>query len=158
MEEKKLDKSAPWYVHAHKLEQLFLSDDDVQVGFDENAMTAKLFVRGTDKAEALEKIIAHEVECGGVTLHVVVVPDNDEEPTTEELLQRAFSGNELFSGTAVEELYGGTATYALFAPKTVQFWCDNIGSCYGIETMTAEDVARSVLNVDAFICSDLKAE
>lgn len=158
MEDKKLDKSAPWYVHVHKLGQLFLSDDDVQVAFDENTMTAKLFVRGTDKADALEKIVAPEVEFGNDTLHVIVVPDNDEEPTTEELLQRAFAGNELFSGTVVDKLYGGNATYALFAPQTVQFWCDNIGSCYGIETMTAEDVARSVLNVDAFICSDLKAE
>lgn len=156
-EDKKFDKSAPWYVHVHKLEQLFMSDEDVQVTFDEDSMTASLLVRGTDKADALERIVAHEVGCGNVTLKVVVVPDNDEEPTVEELLQRAFSGNELFSGTAVEELYGGTATYALFAPETVQFWCDNIGSCYGVETMTAKDVARAVLNVDAFICSDLKA-
>jgi hypothetical protein len=158
MEDKKLDKSAPWYVHVHKLEQLFLSDEDVDVKFDEDKMNVGLFVRGTDKANALEKIIAHEVECGGVKLNVIVIPDNEREPTTEELLQRAFAGNELFSGTAVEELYGGTATYALFSPQTVQFWCDNIGSCYGIETMTAEDVARDVLDVDAFICSDLKAE
>lgn len=154
----RLDKSSPWIEHVHKIEQLFLSDDDVQVEYDDTSKTARLLVRGADKADALDKKIRHEVDCGNVTLNVTVVPNNDGEPTEEEYIHRAFAGNDLFVGTAVEELYGGTATYALFKPETVQFWDDNIRSVYGVETMTVEQIAMDVLDLDAFICSDLKAE
>lgn len=153
-----LGKSAPWLEHVHKIEQLFLSDDDVQVQYYDDSKTVKLFVRGTDKADAFDKKIRHEVDCGNVTLKVIVVPDNDSEATEEEYIQRMFAGNDLFVGTAVEELYGGTATYALFKPETVQYWCDNIRSCYGVETATVEQIAMDVLDLNAFICSDLRAE
>ena len=153
----KTNLSAPWIEHVHKIEQLFLSDEDVRVKYDDGAKLVKLFVKGTDKACALDAIIARELEFDGVTLRVVVIPDNSE-PTLDEILHYAFTGNELFEGTATEEVHGDVMTYALFRPEVVQFWNDNIGSCYGVTTIAAEDVARSVLNVDAFICSDLKAE
>lgn len=157
IDKEKLDKSAPWYEHCHKLDSLFAYDDDVRVGeYDDETKTVKVFVSGVDKALALEKIIKPEVEFSGVTLKVVVVPANDDEPTVEDTLRYAFNGNPLFTGTAVVEMYGGDATYAVFEPTVVQYWNDNIGSCFGIETKTVEDVARDVLDVDAFICTDFR--
>jgi hypothetical protein len=148
--------SAPWIQHCSKVDQFFIDDDDVTLDYDDESKTIKLRVKGTDKANSLAKIVRSEVSFGNVTLRVVVVPDNDSEPTLENLLQWAFAGNGIFSGTAVEEEHGGTVTYAVFEPETIQIWNDNIGSCYGVETYTVEQVAKDVLDVDAFICSDLK--
>lgn len=158
MEARKLDASAPWYEHCHKLAALFEHDEDVTIGeYDEDTMTIKVYVRGKDKAEALGRIIAPEVNFDGKNvLKVVVVPDNDGEPSLEDTLCYAFNGNPLYAGTATVELYGGTATYAVFEPAVIQYWNDNIGSCFGFKTETVEDVAREVLNVDAFICTDVR--
>lgn len=154
----KLNISAPWYEHCHELDALFAYDEDVTVGeFDEDTKTVKLFVKGIDKANALAAIVKPTVEFGNDTLNVIVVPDNDGTPTVEDQLRNAFSGNPLFSGTCLLELYGGTVTYAVFEPTVVQYWNDNIGSCFGFETKTVEDVARDVLDVDAFICTDVRA-
>lgn len=157
IDEEKFNKSAPCYEHYHKLDSLFAYDDAVRVReYDDETNTIKIFVRGADKAAALEKIVRHEVEFGNSVVNVVIVPDNDDEPTIEETLHSAFNGNPLFTGTTVAELYGGTATYAVFEPTVLQYWSDNIGSCFGYETKTVEDVARDVLDVDTFICTDVR--
>lgn len=151
-------QSAPWIGHCRKMQAFFAGDEDVYVGtFDPTDNSVKVYVRGSDKAEAIGGFLKSEVEFGGVKLRVNVVPDNDAAPTTEEMLIRAFGGNPLFAGTAVEEEHGGIVTYAVFEPEAVQYWNDNIGSCYGVETYTAEDVARDIFDMDAFICSDVKA-
>lgn len=155
--EKKLDASAPWYEHCHKLAALFDGDDDVTVGeYDDDSKTVKVYVRGNDKADALAKIIRTPVELGNVTINVEVVPDNDVEPTVEDIVHTALNGNPLFLGTVVEELYGGNATYVVFEPSVIQYWNDNIGSYFGFETKTAEDVAKDVLDINAFICTNVE--
>lgn len=158
VEVEKFDASAPWLEHYRKIEQVFLSDEDVTVGYDDGSKTVKVFVKGTDKAEALAKYIKPEIDFGNVTLHVDVIPDNTEKTTTE-MLQDAFTGNDLFAGIAEETVCGGSIIYAVFEPDVIQFWNDNIGSPYGVNTMTVEQAARDVFQMDdALICSDLKAE
>lgn len=158
VEVEKVDASAPWLEHYHKVEQIFLSDDDVIVSYDDDSKTVKVYVKGTDKAEALAKYIKPEIDFGNVTLHVDVIPDN-EEKSTAETLQDAFAGNELFVGIVEEAVYGGTINYAVFKPETLQFWNDNIGSPFGVQTMTVEQVAKDVFQMDdALMCSDLKAD
>lgn len=156
VEVEKVDASSPWLEHYRKVEKVFLSDDDVIVSYDDDSKTVTVRVKGTDKAEALAKYVRPEIDCGNVTLHVNVVPDN-EEKSTAEMLQIAFSGIDMFAGVAEEAVYGGTITYAVFEPEIVQFWNDNIGSPFGVKTMTAEQVAKDVFQLDdALICSDLK--
>lgn len=157
VEVEKFDASAPWFEHYHKIEQVFLSDEDVSVDYDDDSKTVIVRVKGTDKAEALAKYVKPEIDFGKVTLHVNVVPDNAEKTTTE-MLQDAFTGNELFEGIAEEAVYGGTIIYAVFRADVIQFWNDNIGSPYGVKTMTIEQAAKDVFQMDdALICSDLKA-
>ena len=157
MDNRKLDASAPWIEHYRKIDALFMLDEDVEVAYDDDTRTVTIHVKGADKADAFEQKIRHEVEFGNVTLHVRVVPSNDE-PSEEDYIHNMFAGNDLLSGTATEDVYGGTVTYALFQPTVLQYWADNIGSPYGVKTVTAEQVAKDVLDLDAYITSDLKAE
>lgn len=155
---KKLETSAPWYEYCHRLAALFAYDDEVSVGeYDADSASVKVYVKGVDKSNALERILKHEVDFDGKNvLKVNVIPDNDGEPSIEDTLQYAFDGNPLYTGTATVEMYGGTATYAVFEPTVVQYWNDNIGSCFGFKTETVEDVARDVLDIDAFVCTDVR--
>lgn len=154
MGERRVGLSAPWVEHLHKVEAACMLDEDVTVDYDDDSKTVTLRVRGTDKAAAYEAKIRHELDFGGVRLHVNVVPDNSER-TEEDLIQDLFSGNDILVGTATEEAVGGTVTYAIVQPTVLQFWDDNMGSIYGIRTMTAEDCVRDVFDLDAFVCSDL---
>lgn len=156
VEVEKVDASAPWIEHFHKIEHIFISDEDVSVVYNNDTTTVSVYVRGADKAAALGKYIRPEIDFGDVTLHVNVIPDNAEKSTAD-TLQDAFAGNEYFAGVAEESVYGGTITYAVFEPEVIQFWSDNIGSVFGVKTLTAEKVARDVFHMDdALICSDIK--
>ena len=55
-----LNLSAPWIEFYHKVETLFDPDPNVAVVYDDAAKIIKLYVDGTDKANALEKLLPKE--------------------------------------------------------------------------------------------------
>lgn len=145
---------APWVVYAKKVKALFEHDDHVIVGepielADEGAYNLEIRVNGDDKAESVAKILPEDVEFGNVTMHIMVIPDNDGKLTMLDHLRRAFAGNPaLVDVMEVPVVPGGPSmAFALFAPEVVQIECDNAASPYGIVTTTYEGVARDVLRV-----------
>jgi hypothetical protein len=153
-------KSAPWVTHFNRLEALFGGDPDVDVdygdGLDGNPLVT-LRVKGNDKADAIERIVRSDVEFGNVTVHVSVVPSNDDDISLAELIRRAFQGNEAFVDVVTARTPQGYETsYAVFEPEVVQYYDDDTSSLFGVATETYEQIAKEVLDLgaEAFICSD----
>ena len=143
--------SSPWVIYARETKALFEYDDEVEVVYDDEP-ALRLLVSNPTKADAIAKIMPMEMTFGGVTMPVSVIPANDE-VTTDQTIRTAFEGNPAFTGTLVDDVRGNT--YAVFEPEVAQFYSDDISSPFGAATMTYEQLAKAVLNVDAFICSDL---
>jgi hypothetical protein len=144
---------SPWVVYAKKVKALFEHDPDVVVDepteLGDGDYNLEIRVHGNDKAESVAKVLPEDVEFGNVTLHVMVIPDNDGKLTMLDHMRRAFAGNPvLVDVMEVPVVPGGpTMAYALFAPEVVQIECDNAASPYGIVTTTYEGVAKDVLRV-----------
>lgn len=141
-----LTVSPPWLGYARRLRKLFEYDDQVRVQYIEDGPIVKLYVDNTDKADALDKLLPDTVEFGGVTLVIEVVPANAE-LTVGQLFEKAFQGNDavsdILSAGFIED---APFTYVLFEPTVVQYYNDNAGSYFGIETTTYEDIAKEVFN------------
>lgn len=153
-----LGLNAPWVEKAREIRALFEGDDNVIVLFEDEPPKVTLYVDGEDKASSIERLLPASYTFGNVTMEVSVIPSNSE-PTETEHLMRAFSGNPAFCGTLEDRLVDGSkVVYAMFAPKVVQFFADDISKAYGIHTKTYEQVASDVLECGAFICSELVEE
>lgn len=152
-ETKDLNQSPPWVAHARKIKAIFDYDDDVDVVYDNDDLVVRLLVRGQAKADAIDKLINHEVEFGNVTLTVSVVPANGEE-TPASICRDAFYGNE-----AVNEIYTSTEgfghdmAFVVFEPIVSQFFNDNLASPFGVESYLFEDMARDVFALDGAVYS-----
>lgn len=138
---------APWVQYAKKLSALFAPDPNVIAAYDNDAPKVTLYVSGQDKADAIDRLLPDEVGFGNVTLAVEVVPDNECKVTVADTLSRAFAGNPLFGEAMEVPLYGGTVTYALFAPEVLQWEDDNTMSPYGLSSATVDEVVRDVLDL-----------
>lgn len=144
---------SPWVVYAKEVRALFEHDPDVIVDepteLGDDGYNLEIRVHGNDKAESVAKVLPEDVEFGNVTLHVMVIPDNDGKLTMLDHMRRAFAGNPvLVDVMEVPVVPGGpTMAYALFAPEVVQIECDNAASPYGLVTTTYEGVAKDVLRV-----------
>ena len=149
--------ASPWVVFARKVESLYQYDDEVAVEFDSNVPKLTLLVENSVKAASMSKIIGTKREFGNVTLEIEIVPANDE-PTISQVIRQAFDGNPVLSNVIEVDDHGGMDTFALFAPAIAQFRSDDISSPYGITTMTYEQIARDVLDVNAFISTDVVDE
>ena len=137
--------SPPWIGYARRLRMLFGKDPAVTVLYDDDATEVKVLVNGPAKADAIEKLLPHEVEFGKVSLKVTVIPANEAE-TTEVLLRRAFDGNPIVSGiTSGGDMDPmGARPYVSFLPVVAQFFDDDLSDPNGYTSMLYEDVAREV--------------
>ena len=150
--------SAPWEKFARELTAMFDKDPDVIVSplRDEgDDKRIRVFVTGHDKCNAIGMILPQKQTFGGVTVHISVHESN-KVMNTIDLYRQAFSGNEAVSFVEECEVSGGKFNYVVFKPYVVQFFNDNIGNIYGMESMLMEDVARDVFNSESgiFFCTD----
>lgn len=151
--EKSMKLSAPWVKYYKEVNALFVRDPHVQVMFDEEAYTIKLYVEGSIKAEALEKLLSSEKEFGNVTVKTEVIPAN---PTHNplELFKATFEGNPAFS-YAVQK--GGPLNdfkYVVFEPEIVQFFDDSLSDVNGYCTTLYQEIAKDVFKVDGvYFCT-----
>lgn len=149
MEEQKVGLTTPWNEYVTKVEALFSGDPEVATIYDADGYVLKILVSDHDKADALTKLMPAEVNFGNVTLHVEVVPCNDE-MTSADVYRKAFEGNSAFVDVA--EGYGPAQdiAYALFTPDVVQLQLDDISEFDGLVTMTYAELAKSVLGKTDF--------
>lgn len=149
--------SPPWINYVNELVELFGQDPDVIVRYNEDENKVSLFVEGTEKAMALEKLLPSEKEFGGAVLTIEVVPANsDEDPTDADLIKMAFKGNPVVEGIADRELFAHEVTYVAFAKEVVQYFNDNLGDLWGNKSTLLEDIARDVFDgrsKDVYFCT-----
>ena len=147
---------SPWEIHARKIEALLSYDRAVDgVAYDDETHEIKVFVNGDDKAAAIQSLLVDHLDFGNVSVDVRVIPSNVE-PDEAELFSRAFEGNELFSCMLqMTTPHGVEENFAVFEPVAVQYYSDDIGSAFGVTTVTPEQLAKDVLVQGTVrICSD----
>lgn len=158
----KLQLVSPWVNVYHELNALFREDRDVTVIFDEEGTEVKLYVNGTEKAEALEKLLPESKKFGNVTLTITVIPANPESSycqtpyrrqpysvrrlanETQELFLAAFRDNPAFSFTDKVNLQTNEVIYVVFRNEVVQYYNDDLGDCYGQCSTLYQNIAADV--------------
>ena len=158
MKERKLKLSPPWSVYYEKIKALFERDNDVQILFNEREPALTLRVYGTEKAWAIERLLGKEIDFGGVTLKINVVPVEIDKNSTRDILRAAFKNNPALSRVEVIDSPIGSFTYAMFDSDPVFLQDDDISSPYGYTTKLYQDIAKDVMDIgsDVFVCSDKK--
>ena len=144
--------SSPWITYYRKLEALFENDPNVQVKFDEDDLVIRLYVIGTDKADALTRLLPNKVTFGNVEVTISVIPANGEK-TRADLLKEAFDGNPNFAyAMTVEGVMTNPISYVVFKPEVCQFWNDNLHDPHGLVSDLYENIAREIFTEDGGIC------
>jgi hypothetical protein len=140
-----LEIQSPWIIFCKELNALFGRDPDITIQYNQDTNTIKLFVSKIHKAEALSMILPQEKVYGNVTLHIEIVPPNDNLMGFEETFNMAFAGNPCFAFAAGSESpVIGHVDYLVFKPEAAQFFIDDVGELYGNKTMLYQDVAKDV--------------
>lgn len=157
-----LKLSPPWNIYVAEVEALFKFDKQVHVVYDQEERKLSLYVDDGRKADALDKLIPHEVEFGNIVMHVEVIPANaytgNLSVSKDTLFKLAFDGNEAFSrAIAVRNAYmTNDLTYVVFVKKVVQIWTDNLGDLYGLHSTLYQDIAKDVFGDcdGVFFCTE----
>lgn len=158
---KEIKLSPPWVTYYRELEELFSQDPEVTVKFDEDKLQIKLLVANTDKAYALSMLLNPSKEFGNVTVTIDVIPSNDGEKSSSELMQMAFKGNPVCSQIkAVTDFTGNKVDYVAFKSEVAQFFNDDISDLNGNKSMLYKDIAEDVFKEyeGIFFCTDKKSK
>lgn len=159
-----LKLSSPWVVYYRKLNAFFTYDNEVNVVFDEEILSIKIYVNNDKKAVALSQLLPTEKKFGNVTLHITIIPANNalslSDGIKETLYADAFEGNPVLSYTRTfKGLYNNDMTYIVFKNEVVQFYTDDLGDINGLEStlyeLIAEDVFEKIDGV--YYCTDVPA-
>ncbi len=138
--------SPPWITYYREVEALFKNDPNVRVEFNEGAMEVMIFVNGSIKAMAIERLMTQRVTFGNVELKISVFPANLQSADDDlELIKIAFDGNDALKYTKTVETLLGTHRYAVFKKDIAQFYNDNMTDLHGVTSMLYANIALDVL-------------
>lgn len=146
-EDKQVNKSAPWHIFYERIGAMFGEDEDIEIQVDDPHKTVKLYVKGTDKAEALNELLPSEKVFGNITVKLLVIPANDENPSKKELFEMGFAGNPAFAFAAEGARGESTSipfTYIAFNDCVVQYYADNLEDYYGNESTLLQEIAKDI--------------
>jgi hypothetical protein len=151
----------PWIAHYHKIQALFEHDPDVKVMYNNDDYTVTIGVVGDAKAQAITRLVKPEVVFGNITLKIKVVPANTNKVDIIDTFKTAFSGNPTVVAAEKINLPGtGTANHVVFRKEVVQFFNDDIGDVYGVESTLFENIANDVFvyssNDPVYYSTDIK--
>ena len=158
---------SPWVKYVKELEALFLEDPTVHVVYDEDNLIVNVYVDETEKADALNVLLPNILVFGDVNLTIGVIPANKKEkacgdpPDNATLIEHAFKGNGAFAFVqTVKGIFTNNLTYVVFKNKVVQYYTDDLGDIYGLESTVYEDIARDVFveREGVYYCTDLPQE
>lgn len=145
--------SPPWIIYANKVEAIFTLDKTTEVSFNEKEMNLTLKVKGTNKADAIEKLLGDKKEFGNVTvdIEVIKIPENDSITDGKTLVEQAFLNNPAF--VEIVKTTEPEYTYAGFAYSIAQVYADDLSNPYGDLMITWADLADEILvNKDVHFC------
>ncbi len=153
-----LNLSPPWCEYYNELEELFKEDPDIKIVFNENTDEIKLYVTGSEKADALTQLLPSEKYFGNVCIKIIVIPAN---PTNEmspfELIQAAFKNNPIVSYFhSVDNPYAMQMDFVVFRNQVVQYYNDNLGDINGMRSTLYQDIAKEIFeNIPVHFCTDV---
>lgn len=161
--------SPPWVTTVNMINAMFGEDKDINIIYNEDLQTVKIYVNNTDKANALGLILAWSITYGNITLNIHVVPPNEEKKVkeidwhnTQLVYETAFKDNPVFSfAKTIQGLFNNKITYIVFKNKVVQFFNDDLNDIYGNMTTLYEDIAKELFKDDGLVnkgvcfCTDL---
>lgn len=153
MENQKL--SPPWNEYVNKIKALFGKDPDIKIEYKD--MNMILRIDGTDKYDALSRLLPKKLNFGGAELVITLIPANRNNDDVRQNVKNAFKGNPIISRFKdVTGIAGNPMTYIAFGKEVVQYYNDNIGDLNGNRTTLYEQLAREVFgDVDGvFFCTD----
>jgi hypothetical protein len=153
----------PWYLLKNQLSASLDADPCVHVedltgeGLD---MEIKVSVCNEDKAQALAAFINRTHEFGDNLAVKVTVYSSDSAPVeaikpgnlkeTVDLVNRALKGNHYFVKAKIGVMHDAEAAYAIFKPKVIQYYSDDIGDWYLNANEVAAKVFGEVFNFDPY--------
>ncbi len=150
----KVSLSSPWVRYFHEVQAFFYGDNDVVVDFDDDSVTMSIYVSNENKATVLTELLAGTKDFGSVKMTINVIPANTKkkfaasgEVTTDMItkLHHLFDGN-----TNVVEIVQSPIPsfskqiYVVFQSKVLQYYTDDLGDLYGLESTVHEAVARDI--------------
>ena len=145
--------ASPWVNFYREIEALFSRDPEINVVYDEDANVIKLYVDNTDKAMALERLLPTERIFGYVTVHVAVIPANQNEKSKIDLIRTAFKDNPAFKfSRTIDGVLTNPIHYVVFAKEVVQYPLDNLHDLYGNVNTLYQSLAYDVIGEDEGIC------
>ena len=160
----KVKISAPWVLFYREINALFHEDPEVHVTFDEEEKVVNLYVDNDEKASALENLIPSEKTFGEVTLKINIIPANSNRTRTinnSDDYDSAFHNNGAVSFIKkIDGVFTNKIVYVVFQREVVQYFTDDIGDYFGVESTLYENLARDVLreNPWVFFCTNVDSE
>lgn len=137
--------SAPWVIYYRKINELFKNDPEIQLVFDEDEVSLKLYVDNATKADALSKLLPTEKRFGNVIMSIFVIPSNLQEESRTRLFEKAFENNPILSYIkTIEGDFSYNTSYIVFMARVVQFFADNLKDVNGNTSTLYEEIARDV--------------
>ena len=161
--------SAPWIIFYRKVEAMFKYDPNVNVVFDAENYNLKLFVYGTEKAEAIQKLLPSKKIFGEIEMLITVVRSNPEIKMSNgktrryhmyhnDIFDEAFEGNPAYcyEANASSEL-PFDIHYVVFAKRVVQYYNDDIGNVNGVCSTLYQDIAKDIFVTEPNVhfCTDI---
>ena len=150
----------PWITFENEIEAMFGSDPEIEIEYDDDAKTIKLYVDNPTKAEALEQLLPMEKEFGNVSVFIEVIPCNDESSKIA-LFQKAFENNPVFKFTyTAANPMAFQANYVVFENKVVQFFNDDLSDIHGNKSTLYQEIAKDIFEDcdNIYFCTDTKEE
>ena len=159
--------SPPWFTFVSMLNMMFGEDKDINIKYEDDLYSVKIYVNDADKAEALNRILHWKKDYGNITLKINIIPPNiecvkKEWKDTQLIYDTAFKNNPVFSFTkSIRGLFNNQITYVVFKNKVVQFFNDDLNDIYGNMTTLYENIAREIFNSElnsnkgVVYCTDL---
>lgn len=158
---------SPWVIYYKKLNELFRLDEDIQINYDNEECTIKMYVKDPYKADALSKLLPETKTFGNVTLKINIIPANDG-ISVADMLKIAFRGNPVISYITDdeddEEPYDGMIThdinYFVFQKEVVQIFADNLRDVNGVYSTLYQDIASEIFGEHENIafCTDVEED
>lgn len=176
MKKNKLKESPPQHEFYKMLKAYLAYDPTVVVGdlYEEITDHIRFDIKIDDpkKMFAFKSLLKLHDEFGGLQYTINLVPANESVAKKAEkiasktdlgasiskVLKDFFKGNEAFSKVKVvnNPMSQRRDVFCIMKPVIVQYWADNIGSAYGLNTETYEQVTKKIINDDVcvYICSE----
>lgn len=139
--------SPPWYGYSNQIKALFAKDPEVHIREEfEGELILSLYVDDPDKAYAIEHLLPEEVDFGGTTLYIRVIPGNvKKEPSLSEIYKKAFNGNPVVKEMkTVSGIFSNPLTYISFRKEVIQYYDDNLGDLHGNRSLLMQDIADDI--------------